>query len=391
MKICILTPRFPFPEVAGDVLRINNISRYLKTRGHTLILVSFYLKKTKQYQNMTEQLYDKIYYVRHSVLIALINSIVAFLMNKPIQTGYYFSFKYLQTLKKVIALESPDLFISHLLRMVPYLNFLHLQNESIVEMTDALSKTYLIANTMSGLSIKKLIYKIEQRRVSKYEKNTMNQYKKCILVSKEDKDFLETNNKKYNIRSSVYVYSNGINCFSDMSSNYDTCKIVFIGNMRTLQNQNAVKFFVGDIFPLIKEIFPMAVFKIIGAEPPVSIQALSDQKNIIVTGFVESIESEIKDAAVAVAPVIIAAGIQNKVLVAMACGIPVVLTSTIAKAIPGLISGENCIIADEKHNFAENVLSLMQNRNKRNAIAKNGYELMNNSYSWNEKLKGYED
>jgi hypothetical protein len=42
MKICILTPRFPFPETGGDLLRINNIAHYLRHQGHYLILVSFY-------------------------------------------------------------------------------------------------------------------------------------------------------------------------------------------------------------------------------------------------------------------------------------------------------------------------------------------------------------
>ena len=40
MNICILTPRFPYPQYGGDALRINEIAHYLKRRGHTLTLVS---------------------------------------------------------------------------------------------------------------------------------------------------------------------------------------------------------------------------------------------------------------------------------------------------------------------------------------------------------------
>ena len=40
MKICLLAPRFPFPQFGGDVLRLNEISKYLKSKGHELILVS---------------------------------------------------------------------------------------------------------------------------------------------------------------------------------------------------------------------------------------------------------------------------------------------------------------------------------------------------------------
>ena len=193
------------------------------------------------------------------------------------------------------------------------------------------------------------------------------------------------------MKNSLYVYTNGVQCSQDVPSQYDGNKIVFVGNMRTLQNQDAVRFFIIDIFPIVKKDIPQAVFYIVGAEAPMEIINFSDIKNIVVTGFVQSIENEIKNAAVAVAPVRIAAGIQNKILISMACGLPVVLTSTVAGGIPELVSGKNCFIADRNQDFASAVIDLMKNENERNRIAKNGYELMKSSYSWNEKLNGYED
>jgi hypothetical protein len=76
--------------------------------------------------------------------------------------------------------------------MVPYLNLCHLQDKSIVEMTDALSKTYSTSGTIQGFSLKKIIYRIEKKRISAYEHSTIAQYKKCILVSQADKDYLES-------------------------------------------------------------------------------------------------------------------------------------------------------------------------------------------------------
>jgi glycosyltransferase involved in cell wall biosynthesis len=160
--------------------------------------------------------------------------------------------------------------------------------------------------------------------------------------------------------------------------------------MRTLQNQDAAMYFVAEIFPIIKKVIPDAVFHIIGAEPPPFIVNLSDAKNIVVSGFVASVEDAVKNAAVSVAPVRIAAGIQNKVLVSMACAIPVVLTSMIAAAIPELESEKNCLIADSAEDIADAVILLMRDRNTRYSIAKNGYRLMQSAYSWNERLAGYE-
>jgi hypothetical protein len=191
MKICVLTPRFPFPEIGGDVLRINNICRYLKSRGHTLILVSYCSQDDIDNRHIiSERLYDKIYYVKRSGFVSLGYSMLAFVYGKPIQIGYYFSLAYLSEFKKIIKKENPDLYIAHLLRMVPYLNLCHLQDKSIVEMSDALSKTYSLSSALKGFSLKKFIYKIEKNRITKYEKETIACYKKCILVSEADKNYL---------------------------------------------------------------------------------------------------------------------------------------------------------------------------------------------------------
>jgi glycosyltransferase involved in cell wall biosynthesis len=231
--------------------------------------------------------------------------------------------------------------------------------------------------------IKKIIYKLEKSRIAKYEKYAIDTYKKCVLNTQADKEFLGNHR-------SLYVHPMGVNCLEEIPVEYQNNKIAFIGNMRTLQNQDAVQFFVYDIFPLIKKNVPEAVFYIIGAEPPSDIKKLADESNVFVTGFVDSVEEKIKNAAVAVAPVRIAAGIQNKVLVAMACGVPVVLTSLISAGIPELVSGSNCIIADKKEAFAHNVVSLMQDKNMRNCIGKSGYDMVKSEYAWETKLAGYE-
>jgi glycosyltransferase involved in cell wall biosynthesis len=189
---------------------------------------------------------------------------------------------------------------------------------------------------------------------------------------------------------SLWVYTNGIRCVNSLSPEYESNKIVFVGNMRTLQNQDAVMYFIHEIFPAIKKEVTDAAFHIIGAEPPLSIRNMDDGKNIFVSGFVNSVENSIQNAAVAVAPVRIAAGIQNKVLISMACGIPVVLTPLIASAIPELECGKNCLIAAGFKDIAEAVILLIKNKDRRNTIAKNAYALMKYSYSWDKRLAGYE-
>lgn len=388
MKICILTPRFPFPENGGDVLRINNIARYLKGKNHELILISFSENNCKILEEY-HQIYDKIFTIRRTKINSLFMSLFFALTGRPIQCGYYFSLSFLKEFKKILKTENPDLFISHLLRMVPYLEYTNQQKKSIIEMTDALSKTYGLSSKAKGNIIKKIIYKFERGLIQRFEKHVITKFPKVVLVSNADVDYLKS---KFEINNkNLTMYTNGVDCSESLPSTYNKNKLCFIGNMRTLQNQDAVIHFVQDIFPIIKEKNPDAVLTIIGAQPPEKIQALADNKNIIITGFVEDIYSSVSECCLNVAPVRVAAGIQNKVLLAMGCGVPVVMTSLISTAIPELEDGKNCYIKDDIHEFAETCVSLMQDNNLRAAISKSGYEMVKKYYSWNEKLKGYEN
>jgi glycosyltransferase involved in cell wall biosynthesis len=386
MRICILTPRFPFPQYGGDALRINEVARHLKQQGHELILVSLSDEKNTPLERAHE-LYDRVYFVKRNRIMSLINGATHFISGKPIQCGYYYSKAYKELLQKVIDKEKPDLYVSHLLRMVPYLYELNLEDKSIIEMTDALSKTYLLSSNAQGVGLLKYVYILEQRLIAKYEKFVVKHFPKVVLVSQADIDYLKE--RISGETPSLALHSNGVGYIDEISTSYNVDKICFLGNMRSMQNQDAALYFAKEVFPLVKKQHPNAKFYIVGSLPPPNIQAIASD-DIIVTGFVEDLEGFIKDACLLVAPVRVAAGIQNKVLVAMGCGIPVVMTSLISHAIPELKNGENCLISDGAENIAASCHKLITNREERNSIAIKGYNMVKDSYSWHEKLKGYE-
>lgn len=386
MKICILTPRFPFPENGGDVLRINNIARYLKSRGHQLVLVS-YCEREPDMQAARE-LYDAVYTVRRKRFDSLCYSLLFMLCGKPIQCGYYYSRSFMRLFRKVVSDERPDRYVAHLLRMSPYLERAGLTGVSVVEMTDALSKTYALSSGAKGGLLKRWVYRMEKSLIRSYERHVMRVFPKVVLVSQSDIDYLRAGSE--GAPDSLALHTNGVDCVDAPSVSYDARKICFVGNMRTLQNQDAVLHFVNDIFPLVLKEIPDAMFYIVGAEPPRSIRNLVNGKNIVVTGFVDDLAATLSGFCVAVAPVQVAAGIQNKVLVAMATGIPVVMTSLISKAIPELKDGENCLIRDDSRSFADGCIRLMKDAELRDAMAGQGYGMVRRHYSWNEKLGGFE-
>ncbi len=386
MKICLLTPRFPFPQYGGDVLRINEIARYLKSRGHSLVLVSMSDGK-KPPVGKALDLYDKVFFVHRNRMESYVNGLSFMLRNKPLQCGYYYSLKYERLLRKVVEAEKPDLYISHLLRMAIYLERLGVQSKSIVEMTDALSKTYTLSSRAQGVGMLKYIYGIERHFIARYEQYAIGNFPKVVLVSQPDVDYLKE--RCTGDSSSLCMHTNGVNVMPVLPTSYRRNKICFLGNMRSMQNQDAVIYFAHHVFPLVKHRVPDAKFYIVGSLPPENILELASD-DIIVTGFVDDLERVISDSCLAVAPVRVAAGIQNKVLVAMGCGLPVVMTPLIARAIPELEDGRNCLICEGDQSMADACVRLMENPELRNSIGREGYATVCRDYSWDNKLEGYE-
>lgn len=385
MNICILTPRFPYPQYGGDALRINEIARHLKRRGHSLTLVSL-SDESQPPVEQARELYDKVFFVKRNKVMSLLVGAFNFLLGKPIQCGYYASGAYRKLFRKVVKTERPDLYVSHLLRMVPYLSELHLEERSIIEMTDALSKTYLLSSKAKGVGLLKYVYLLEQRLIAKYELYVTRHFPKVVLVSQSDIDYLKQKEPK---AASLALHSNGVGCLENIPASYDTDKICFMGNMRSMQNQDAAIYFANEVFPLIKKKRPSAKFYIVGSLPPGNIQTLASD-DIIITGFVDDLEGFIKDSCLLVAPIRVAAGIQNKVLVGMGCGVPVVMTSLISHAIPELRDGDNCLIRDGEQALADACLKLLCDPELRRNMGRKGYDMVLRHYSWSEKLNGYE-
>lgn len=384
MNICILTPRYPYPEAAGDVVRICNIARYLKTKGHKLTLVSFYEQVSDINNQEAKELFDDQFLIKRSNLESFLYTVLYFLLGKPLQCGFYWSPRFLKIFKKITTGKKYDLYIAQLIRMERYLSEAEVVNTSIIEMSDALSKTYSLAKESSVYSLKKYIYQLEKNRIRKAEKEIIEKYKKVILVSESDKTYL--GNKK-----SLYVYTNGVFANCNHDGEYNPKKIVFVGNMRTLQNQDAVVYFINNILLQIKRKYLDIVFYVVGAEPSNRIKKLNDGVNIFVTGYVEKVEEVIKDACLMVAPIRIGAGIQNKVLMAMACHVPVVLSEKITEGIPELVDGENCLVARSEQDYIQYCELLIENPSTRDALAESGFKMVKKCYSWSALLDGYED
>ena len=157
--------------------------------------------------------------------------------------------------------------------------------------------------------------------------------------------------------------------------------IVFTGVMNYFPNVDACTFFVREVFPIVRREFPNAKFTIVGSQPAPEIRQLGKSIGVSVTGFVPDTRKILRTAAVSVAPLRIARGIQNKVLEAMAMGVPVVATSSAAQGVEGL-AGRDYLVADTASRFAENVCQLLRDPEEAREQGMRGRRFVEDTYDW---------
>lgn len=158
--------------------------------------------------------------------------------------------------------------------------------------------------------------------------------------------------------------------------------IVFTGGMYYLHNVNAVLYFYKEIFPIIKNKIPEIKFYIVGTRPPKDILELKSDKSVIVTGYVKDIKPYLSKSSVVIAPLITDdGGFKIKILEAMAMGKPIVSTTIGAKAL-NVSDEENIIIADEPHEFAQKIVSLINNEQLAENLGSNARKFVEEEYSW---------
>ncbi|GAI87691.1 unnamed protein product [marine sediment metagenome] len=247
----------------------------------------------------------------------------------------------------------------------------------ILDLTDAISLNYQ-RSIKYQKGLKYLISRIEKDRVLKYEIEIIKDFDRNFLVSETDKNYLNG----YEETEGVEIIPNGVDLeyFSYNENNFDAKCIVFMGNMRTYPNNDTVKYFCDSIFPIVLRRYPDVKFYIVGANPTREVFALGKRKNVIVTGEVDDIRPYIRRAVVSVCPLRVGSGILNKILESMALGTPVV-TSTIGLEGIDAIPNDEILVSDDKYEFAEKIISLMENPDLRNRIALNGRKLIEEKYS----------
>lgn len=252
--------------------------------------------------------------------------------------------------------------------------------EGMIYAARSFSKAKIIYDTVD------LHYVREGRRVRQEAEKAESEWKKrelwlanqadyTLVVSGVEKELLE----KESVSSMISVITN-IHSLEKSGHGFEKRSgLMFIGGFMHAPNEDAMIWFVEEIWPKIKKKIGDAHFYIVGSHPPERIRALASS-DITVTGFVEDVSPFFEKTRVFVSPLRYGAGVKGKIGQSLSFGLPVVTTHIGAEGM-GLVDGANSLIADDADSFANKVIDLYSDSDLWSRLAEGGRRLIERRFS----------
>jgi len=301
----------------------------------------------------------------------------------PWQTAYMCPPRFVRAVQRLIQTQPFDVVHVQLARMAPVLPRAR-TIPAVIDLIDALSLN-MRRRAARERAPQRWLIAWEARKMARYEQQLIAQTEQLVLTSPQDWEALGR-------PANVHVIPNGVDLerFPFRLTGRDPATVVFTGRMGYFPNADAAVFFATQVFPRVRQAIPQARFLIVGADPPARVRRLARLPGVEVTGYVPRIQDYLQRATVAVAPLRAGSGIQNKVLEAMASGVPVVATSY---ALGGLRAepGVHAVRADTAPALAEAVIALLQDPARRQKLAQAARILVETHYTWEGAARQLEE
>ena len=234
------------------------------------------------------------------------------------------------------------------------------------------------------------LYRHEADALLAYERHVAKTCDAALFVSSPEADLFRTLAPESDAK--IGFFNNGVDTdyFSperqyERPYGKDERVLVFTGAMDYWPNIDAVQWFAAEVFPKLHAAMPKLRFCIVGARPAAAVQALAQQAGVIVTGTVPDVRPYIHHADIAVAPLRIARGIQNKVLEAMAMARPVIVSPQALEGIEAT-PGSELLLADGADAFIATITGLLGLETPDASLGAAARAKVEHQYSWPSNL-----
>jgi glycosyltransferase involved in cell wall biosynthesis len=318
---------------------------------------------------------------------SFLNSAVAVFSERPLQSVYSWQGDMARKLVKQVSRKEFDIVhVEHLRgsRYGIYLKESFPTMPIVWDSVDCISHLFKQASAQSTSLFSKLIARFELDRTRKLEGRLLDRFDHVLVTSPIDREALLELAKNGTKPAPISVLPNGVDQ-EYFHPNYEIERdfetLVFSGKMSYHANVSMAKYLVDEIMPRIWKTRPTVRLYIVGKDPPSEIKEMEKNPLIKVTGTTDDIRPFLWRATISVVPLLYGAGIQNKILEAMATGTPVVTTVRAISAIP-VQAGKHLLAANGPEEFSQFVLRLIGDRNLQNEIADSAAAYVRINHNW---------
>lgn len=385
MKIAYVVPYVP------NLIRTRpyNLIHHLAALGNEVTV--FTVGSGKQDLKDVEILRSKVkgvYYQEQPVWHSLWNSFATIPSRQPLQAVYSWNPRLAEQLVSLLGV--PGTFeIVHVehLRGSLYGQYVKskLPHTPVVwDSVDCISYLFEQASGKSQGLFGRFVTRFELPRTRRAEGQLICNFDWALVTSVADKEALLELVSNGKNPSPLSVLPNGVDLdyfHPNPEIQRDVETLVFSGKMSYHANVSMVKYLVAEIMPLIWKERPSVRLVIVGKDPPSDIRKFEKNSLITVTGTVPDIRPYLWQATVSVIPLLYGAGIQNKILEAMAVGTPVITSGRSLSAL-SVEAGKDLLIANDAAGFAHQILNLLSDIKLQFEIGKAGIDYVRNKHNW---------
>jgi len=387
--LLLLIHRIPYPPNKGDKIRSYHLLKHL-ARHYRVHLATFVDDPDDwQYVPHVEALCASSHFAGMKPLVARVRSLQALVKNRSLSLEYYRDASLARWVDETVAKHRIERVLVFSSAMAQYADP-YRSARRVVDFCDVDSDKWRQYADQKSWPMNWL-YRYEARQLLAYERRVAREYDASLFVSAPEADLFRQLAPESTAK--IGHFNNGVDTdyFTPDQPHADPYPageraLVFTGAMDYWPNVDAVQWFAAEVFPTLRERFTNLKFYIVGARPAPAVQELAKLPGVVVTGTVPDVRPYIAHAAVSVAPLRIARGIQNKVLEAMAMATPVVVSPQALEGIDA-VPGSELVLAEDAAAFVDAVSTLLAGQDSAAAaIGAAARAKVQRRYSWSSNL-----
>ncbi|MGH8763884.1 MAG: TIGR03087 family PEP-CTERM/XrtA system glycosyltransferase [Nitrosospira sp.] len=361
-ELLYLVHRIPYPPDKGDKIRSYHLLKHLSQRYRVHLGTFIDDEKDRSYLDKVRNLCGETCFVDLDPKTARLRSLRGMFSGQPLTLPYYRDRGLQAWVNSILETKPIGNILVFSSAMAQYVSRAGTARR-IIDFVDIDSDKWMQYSATKTWPMS-WIYRRESRLLLAYERTVARNFDGAAFVSEAEASLFRRLAPE--AAAKVTYFNNGVdaNYFSpqnNYSNPYPAGKdtLVFIGAMDYWANIDAVDWFARGIFPAIRAQLPEVEFHIVGARPTTEVMALTNLPGVTVTGSVPDVRPYLAHASLAVAPLRIARGIQNKVLEAMAME-KIVIASP--QAMEGICAHPDyeLFVADGESDFAHRIITLLQ-------------------------------